>query len=113
MTFAFNIFVIYLLAFASTLPTYGYSFEEITYNKWKLRLIDLGGGKGIRDIWTVYYPEVHGIIYVIDGTDYERLNESLSALKFCMAHDYIKGKPFLMFGKSSLFIYLLLNCPPF
>ena len=41
---------------------------------------DLGGREILRSIWNKYYPECHGIIYFIDGSDQEKLDESLNTL---------------------------------
>ena len=41
---------------------------------------DLGGQPILRSIWKKYYAECHGIIFVIDITNEERLDESLEAL---------------------------------
>ena len=38
---------------------------------------DLGGGAKIRKIWDSYYAEVHGVVYVVDAADAERLELEL------------------------------------
>lgn len=43
-------------------------------------LWDLGGQPILRTIWKKYYPECHGIIYVVDLTDVPRLEEAIAAL---------------------------------
>ena len=40
---------------------------------------DLGGQRDLHSIWDKYYSEAHGVIYVIDSSDEERLRESLEA----------------------------------
>ena len=40
---------------------------------------DLGGQEDLQSLWDKYYAESHGIIYIIDSADKERLNESKAA----------------------------------
>jgi len=40
---------------------------------------DLGGQEELQSLWDKYYAESHGIIYVVDSVDNERLQESKEA----------------------------------
>lgn len=40
-----------------------------------LQFWDLGGQRGIRNIWHRYYEDCHAVVYVIDAEDRERLSE--------------------------------------
>lgn len=40
-----------------------------------LQFFDLGGQRGIRNIWPKYYDDCHAVVYVIDAEDRERLSE--------------------------------------
>lgn len=44
----------------------------------KTRLVfwDLGGQSSLHSLWNKYYEEAHGVIYVIDSADKERLSQS-------------------------------------
>lgn len=44
---------------------------------------DLGGQEELQSLWDKYYAECHGVIYVIDSTDEERLSESKEAFGEC------------------------------
>ncbi|MCP9257211.1 ADP-ribosylation factor-like protein 13B [Dirofilaria immitis] len=57
---------------------------------------DLGGGSGIRSIWKNYYPEVFGVIYVIDGSERKRIEESGRLLKDVISDEDLHNKPFLI-----------------
>jgi ADP-ribosylation factor-like protein 13B len=56
----------------------------------------LGGGKKIRDIWRTYFPEIYGIVYVVDSTASERMDEIKHNLKVLLDDEKIKGKPLLL-----------------
>ncbi|VDM42048.1 unnamed protein product [Toxocara canis] len=78
------------------LPTNGFTLSEFKYKNSDIVAYDLGGGERIRAIWKNYYPEVFGLIYVIDGSDESRLNESSEVLKGVMADENLRGKPILV-----------------
>ena len=45
----------------------------------RLMFWDLGGQEELQSLWDKYYAESHGIIYVVDSVDNERLQESKEA----------------------------------
>uniref|UniRef100_A0A672UI97 ARF related protein 1 n=1 Tax=Strigops habroptila TaxID=2489341 RepID=A0A672UI97_STRHB len=51
----------------------------IDVGKTRLMFWDLGGQEELQSLWDKYYAESHGVIYVIDSTDEERLSESKRA----------------------------------
>lgn len=42
----------------------------------RLNFWDLGGQQELQSLWDKYYQESHGVIYVIDSNDRERMDES-------------------------------------
>uniref|UniRef100_A0A671V8H0 ADP-ribosylation factor-related protein 1 n=1 Tax=Sparus aurata TaxID=8175 RepID=A0A671V8H0_SPAAU len=56
--------------------TVGLNIGTIDVGKARLMFWDLGGQEELQSLWDKYYAESHGIIYVIDSTDEERLSES-------------------------------------
>lgn len=79
------------------MPTIGFSNIEMKQiNKVSVQVYDLGGGAKIRDIWKNYFALVHGVIYVIDSADTDRMTETKSSLQEVMQHDKIRQKPVLM-----------------
>lgn len=41
---------------------------------------DLGGQAALRSLWGKYYDEAHGLVYVVDSEDTDRLAESRRVL---------------------------------
>ncbi|VDO07707.1 unnamed protein product [Haemonchus placei] len=79
------------------LPTNGFSMIDMDYsNEFKIKVYDLGGHERIRDIWTNYYAEVHGIIYVADISDENRLDENYETIRKVQLHRGTSRKPFLV-----------------
>ncbi|XP_051271018.1 ADP-ribosylation factor-related protein 1 isoform X2 [Dicentrarchus labrax] len=59
--------------------TVGLNIGTIDVGKARLMFWDLGGQEELQSLWDKYYAESHGVIYVIDSTDEERLSESKEA----------------------------------
>jgi signal recognition particle receptor subunit beta len=69
-----------------------YSYRQ----KNQLTFYDIGGDVKFRKIWSEYYADVMGCIYVIDASNPDRFEESREALHAMATHDYMVGKPLLI-----------------
>ncbi|XP_018654199.1 ADP-ribosylation factor-like 13, arl13 [Schistosoma mansoni] len=76
-------------------PTIGFDRIEFAIDSFNINLYDLGGGRTIRDIWETYFAEVYGVIFVIDSSTPERLEECHEVLVNVLSHPCISGKPIL------------------
>ncbi|XP_052123892.1 ADP-ribosylation factor-like protein 13B isoform X3 [Frankliniella occidentalis] len=83
-----------------TVPTVGFSSYTLLHRRYSIVIYDLGGGPQIRDIWSEYYADVHGIIYVIDASDSGRINESSTVLTQLLRNEMLKGKPLLLLANK-------------
>lgn len=81
-------------------PTLGFSSVTLKYKKFTVILYDLGGGPGIRAIWENYFADAHGIIFVLDSGDIEKVNECRDILKRLLSNEKLSGKPLLVFGNK-------------
>ncbi|KRX14276.1 ADP-ribosylation factor-like protein 13B [Trichinella nelsoni] len=79
-----------------SMPTIGFSKCVIQMKNYTVTFYDLGGSSGIRDIWKNYYAEIHGLIFVIDGSDWTRTEENRFVLGEVLNHEWIHGKPLLV-----------------
>lgn len=56
--------------------TVGLNIGQIDLSGIRLSFWDLGGQLELQSLWDKYYQESHGIIYVIDSNDRDRMDES-------------------------------------
>ncbi|CAG4993109.1 unnamed protein product [Colias eurytheme] len=82
------------------LPTVGFKAVNLVHKDTPVTIYDLGGGPQFRQIWSQYYSEVHGVIFVIDSSDYSRLDECKVVLEEVLSHDKISGKPVLVLANK-------------
>jgi len=62
-----------------TIPTVGVNLEQVSFSEidFDLSILDLGGQKSFRLLWIDYLNTVDIVLYVIDASDHERLDEAL------------------------------------
>ncbi|XP_041625893.1 ADP-ribosylation factor-like protein 13B isoform X2 [Vulpes lagopus] len=77
-------------------PTVGFSKIDLRQGKFEVTIFDLGGGKRIRGIWKNYYAEAYGVIFVVDSSDEERMEETKETMSEVLRHPRISGKPILV-----------------
>jgi len=86
----------------SPIPTMGQGQPHKRKHKSNLEVgfMDLGGGKKIRGIWEKYYGRSHGLIFVVDATARDRVDEAKETLHSLIKHGDTVGKPLLIFGNK-------------
>uniref|UniRef100_A0A6J0V2V3 ADP-ribosylation factor-like protein 13B isoform X1 n=1 Tax=Pogona vitticeps TaxID=103695 RepID=A0A6J0V2V3_9SAUR len=81
-------------------PTVGFSKIDLKQGRFEVTIFDLGGGKRIRGIWKNYYAESYGIIFVVDSSDVERMEETKETMSEVLRHPKISGKPVLVLANK-------------
>uniref|UniRef100_W5M0M4 ADP-ribosylation factor-related protein 1 n=1 Tax=Lepisosteus oculatus TaxID=7918 RepID=W5M0M4_LEPOC len=80
--------------------TVGLNIGTIDVGKARLMFWDLGGQDELQSLWDKYYAESHGVIYVIDSTDEERLSESKNAFEKMISSEALEGVPLLVLANK-------------
>ena len=78
------------------LPTIGFHITNVQVNNCMIQFADLAGQDSMRRIWGVLYHSADAVVYVIDGTDLNRLPLAMSELKNVMSYPALENKPFLI-----------------
>eukprot|EP00455_Lapot_gusevi_P011377 TRINITY_DN1523_c0_g2_i2.p1 TRINITY_DN1523_c0_g2~~TRINITY_DN1523_c0_g2_i2.p1 ORF type:complete len:195 (+),score=31.71 TRINITY_DN1523_c0_g2_i2:138-722(+) len=60
----------------TTIPTIGFNVETVEYKSVTFTMWDVGGQDKIRPLWRHYYQGCDAIIFVIDSSDRERIDEA-------------------------------------
>ncbi|NXO49675.1 AR13B protein, partial [Aramus guarauna] len=81
-------------------PTVGFSKIDLKQGRFEVTIFDLGGGKRIRNIWRNYYAESYGVIFVVDSSDIERMEETKQAMIEVLNSPKISGKPVLVLANK-------------
>jgi len=66
-----------------TIPTVGVNLEHVEFSEiaFDVNILDMGGQKNFRLLWVDYLNTVDIVLYVIDASDLERLDETLAEFK--------------------------------
>ncbi|XP_066478288.1 ADP-ribosylation factor-like protein 13B isoform X2 [Tiliqua scincoides] len=81
-------------------PTVGFSKIDLKQGRFEVTIFDLGGGKRIRGIWKNYYAESYGVIFVVDSSDAERMEETKQTMSEVVRHPKVSGKPILVLANK-------------
>ncbi|MES1917164.1 MAG: hypothetical protein MHM6MM_008920 [Cercozoa sp. M6MM] len=90
-----------------TIPTIGFNVERLQYKNLEFEAWDIGGQEHIRKLWHHYFQNTDGIIFVVDSSDGERIDqtdpstgnakEELSAV---LSSDELRGVPLLVMANK-------------
>lgn len=80
--------------------TVGLNIGKIDISGVRLNFWDLGGQEDLQSLWDKYYAESHGVIYIIDSSDRERLESSKEAFDKMVGNESLEGVPLLVLGNK-------------
>lgn len=78
----------------------GFNVETVAYNNIRIQCWDIGGQSSIRPYWRCYYPNTNGVIYVVDSSDRDRIEDSKKELQQLLEEDELKGVTLLVFANK-------------
>uniref|UniRef100_A0A6B2LML7 ADP-ribosylation factor n=1 Tax=Arcella intermedia TaxID=1963864 RepID=A0A6B2LML7_9EUKA len=84
----------------TTKPTIGFNVENLKHNYINFRIWDIGGLKEIRWMWSQYYANVEGIIFVVDSGDEGRMQEVVPEFKQLMSHKDLNNAALLVLANK-------------
>uniref|UniRef100_A0A452S330 ADP-ribosylation factor-like protein 14 n=1 Tax=Ursus americanus TaxID=9643 RepID=A0A452S330_URSAM len=85
----------------TTIPTIGFNVEVIELEKsLSLTVWDVGGQEKMRTVWEYYCENTDGLLYVVDSTDKQRLEDSRRELKHILKNEHIKNVPVVLLANK-------------
>mmetsp|Transcript_43704 Transcript_43704/g.68130 ORF Transcript_43704/g.68130 Transcript_43704/m.68130 type:complete len:181 (+) Transcript_43704:61-603(+) len=64
----------------TTIPTIGFNVETLEHRNVTFTVWDIGGQEKIRKLWRHYYQGTTGVIYIVDSSDRERIEDARDEL---------------------------------
>lgn len=90
-----------------TIPTIGFNVETIKYKNLLFNVFDIGGQDKIRPLWKYYFSNNNGIIFIVDSTDTERIDDNTKEfhsakeeLYKLLNEDELRGLPLLVYANK-------------
>ena len=71
-----------------------------TQDGFKLNVWDIGGQKAIRPYWKNYYENTDGMVFVVDSSDEERINECVEELNALLVEEALQKVPLLVYANK-------------
>lgn len=84
----------------TTIPTIGFNVETIQHNRVNFTAWDVGGQSAIRPLWRHYVQNTDAVVYVVDATDVERLDEAKEMLETLFAFGELRNAKLLVFANK-------------
>nr|XP_046261468.1 ADP-ribosylation factor-like protein 13A [Scatophagus argus] len=81
-------------------PTQGCIRNELRVENYLVTLLDVGGSAEAREAWRELYGEAHGIIFVVDSWDRQRMKEVKEVLADLLKQPRVSGKPILVLANK-------------
>lgn len=81
-------------------PTLGFNISTLEYEGYKLNIWDVGGQKTIRTYWRNYYEATDGIVWVVDSSDRQRLDDCRVELGTVLKEERLAGATLLIFANK-------------
>ena len=83
------------------IPTVGFNMKKVTKGSVTIKLWDIGGQPRFRSMWERYCRGVNAIVYVVDASDIEKIEQSKKELFDLLTKPPLAGIPLLVLGNKN------------
>merc|ERR1712217_692005 len=84
----------------TTIPTVGFNVETVEYRNISFTVWDVGGQDKIRKLWRHYYLGSQGVIFVVDSSDRDRIEDAREELMRILSDDELRDATLLVFANK-------------
>eukprot|EP01094_Clydonella_sp_ATCC50884_P022537 TRINITY_DN5210_c0_g1_i1.p1 TRINITY_DN5210_c0_g1~~TRINITY_DN5210_c0_g1_i1.p1 ORF type:complete len:188 (-),score=56.39 TRINITY_DN5210_c0_g1_i1:257-820(-) len=81
-------------------PTLGFNIITLFYKSYKLNFFDVGGQRSLRTYWRNYFEQTDGLIWVVDCTDRERMEDCRRELHALLLEEKLSGASLLILANK-------------
>ena len=86
----------------TTIPMIGFPIQTFKYKNIDLTVWDIGGSDKFRSLWTHYFHNSQGLIFVIDSNDRDYIDEARNELQRLLAYDELRNVVLLIFANKQV-----------
>ncbi|XP_063962539.1 E3 ubiquitin-protein ligase TRIM23-like [Lytechinus pictus] len=86
--------------FIQTIRTIGFNVETVEYKNLNFTIWDVGGDTKLRPLWKHYYLNTQALLFVVDSTDGDRLDEAYDELAILMSEKQLRDALLLVFANK-------------
>ena len=83
-----------------TIPTIGFNVETLDYKGMAITVWDVGGQDKIRVLWKHYYRNTDAVIFVVDSSDIDRLEDAAYELQKIIDEEELRFCPILVWANK-------------
>jgi len=84
----------------TTIPTIGFNVETVEYRNISFTVWDVGGQDRIRPLWRFYYQGTQGLVYVVDSSDRDRIEDAREELTRILENEEMRDAALLVFANK-------------
>eukprot|EP00854_Cymbomonas_tetramitiformis_P014793 gene14793-17484_t len=85
----------------TTIPTIGFNVETVEYKNLNITAWDVGGKDEIRPPWRHYYQNTKALIYVVDSSDRDRVEDCKEELHKILNEDELTDAAILVYANKT------------
>ena len=86
----------------TAIPIIGFPIQTLKYKNFDLTVWDIGGSDKFRSLWTHYFQNSQGLIFVIDSNDRDYIDEARDELQRLLAYDELRNVVLLIFANKQV-----------
>lgn len=84
----------------TTIPTIGFNVETLEYKNHRFEVWDVGGQDKIRPLWRHYFQNTNTVIFVVDSSDRDRIEEARDELAKILSEEALRDAILLVFANK-------------
>jgi len=84
----------------TTVPTVGFNVESVEYRNISFTVWDVGGQDKIRRLWRYYFQGTQGLVFVVDSSDRDRVEDAREELMKVLGEDEMRDAALLVLANK-------------